>query len=498
MNTALLSSIVNSDTLPSMPAVALKVVELCREDDVDIQDVADAIAGDPALTARMLKAANSSMFGMSKKVGTLQQAMVVLGLRTVKVMALGFSLTDTLKGESKSGFDYPSYWRRSLTTAVAARNIADQYGGVRKDEVFIGGLLCDIGMIAAERHPDGIYSPVIERHRAESGHIHEIESAVLGLTHADISAMMLANWSMPEPLCHAVKAHHGEGLDELDSRSKPLACILLGASELAGLFSGDLDPSRTESVIEGVVARTGVSREFLDGVMDGLNQNVREAAEMFSVNLGEEISPDQLRQSAMTQLVNLSMNAEQDRVSAEQRVDQAETQMKSLRHRAETDKLTGIANRQAFDDHLDATIRDATDSKRDIGLIIMDIDHFKNLNDTHGHQAGDEALRRVGACLDEISENSQFVARYGGEEFAFVVAQASARELREFAEQVRESISRIRFDHNGTPLKFTASFGAAHVSFGEESVDSEELIMRADECLYAAKEDGRNRVEITF
>lgn len=491
MNTALLSSIVNSDALPSIPAVALKVIELCREDDIDIQDVADAISADPALTLRMLKSANSSIFGMSKTVSSLPQAMVVLGIRTVKVMALGFALADTVKGGKKGRFDYPRYWRRSLTTAVAARQFAQEFGGVRKDEAFVGGLLSDIGMIAAERHNQEQYDEVIERHLAGEGRIHEIEEQVLGITHADVSAMMLANWSMPEAMSHAIRAHHGNGLEELDARAKALGTILNAASEIAGLFSGDVDPACSEDIFNSVAKTCGVTREFLDSVMEVLNQNVNEAAEMFSVDLGDEISFDQLRHSAMMQLTHLSMSAEQERVSAQ-------SQIESWRQRAQTDKLTGVANRQAFDDHLANTVQDAIDLRGELGLIMMDIDHFKKLNDTHGHQAGDEALRRVGACVDGFVEESRFVARYGGEEFAIIVAESSARKLRELAEQVRESVSKIRFQHNGTPLQFTASLGAAHVNFTEETVNAEELIRRADECLYDAKQDGRNRVEITF
>lgn len=491
MNTALLSSIVNSDALPSIPAVALKVIELCREDDVDVKDVADAISTDPALTVRMLKSANSSIFGMSKTVSSLSQAMVVLGIRTVKVMALGFALADTVKGGKKGLFDYPRYWRRSLTTAVAARQIAQEFGGVRKDEAFVGGLLSDIGMIAAERHNQEQYEEVIRRHLAGEGRIHEIEQSVLGITHADVSAMMLANWSMPEAMSHAIRAHHGNGLEDLDASSKSLGTILNAASEIASLFSGDVDPSCSEQIIDSVVKMCGFSREFVNGLMEVLNQNVDEAAEMFSVDLGDEISFDELRQAAMLQLTHLSMSAEQERVTAQH-------QVASWRHRAETDKLTGVANRQAFDDHLARTVQDAVELRGELGLIMMDIDHFKKLNDTHGHQAGDEALRRVGSCVEKFVEESRFVARYGGEEFAIVVAEASARKLRELAEEVREGISKIRFQHNGTPLQFTASLGAAHVNFTEETVDAEELIRRADECLYEAKQDGRNRVEITF
>ena len=505
MNTALLSSIVDSESLPTMPAVAFKVLELCRQEDVAIRDVAQVIAKDPALTAKMMKVSNSSLFGMSKKVASIQQAMVVLGLRTVKIMSLGFALVDSMGGASQSGFDYPRYWRRSLSTAVAARQLGEVVGDVRRDEAFVGGLLCDIGMVAAERHPEGIYRPVIEEHRKRGGRIQDIEQDMLGITHAQISAMMLANWSMPEMLSHAVSAHHGGGLDGLEPRVKSIAAVLWAASEIAELFCGDSDPVAVTAVRERVVSLTGISSEVLEGVLEALNDQVREAAELFSIDLGAEVSYEEIRQGAMMQLATLSMSAEQERASAESRAEEARSQVQTLSRYAESleekatiDKLTGIANRQAFDDRLGAAIDEAATRRSDLGLIILDLDHFKRVNDTYGHQTGDEALRLVGKCLNKISDEARFAARYGGEEFAVIVADATARELRELAEDIRKSVSRIRFRHGSKELSVTASLGVAHVSFAEEAVDPPEIIRRADECLYDAKHDGRNRVEITF
>ena len=199
------------------------------------------------------------------------------------------------------------------------------------------------------------------------------------------------------------------------------------------------------------------------------------------------------------------MSAEQERASAESRAEEARSQVQTLSRYAESleekatiDKLTGIANRQAFDDRLEAVIHQAVTRRSDLGLIILDLDHFKRVNDTYGHQTGDEALRLVGKCLNKISDEARFAARYGGEEFAVIVVDATARELRELAEDIRKSVSRIRFRHGSKELSVTASLGVAHVSFAEEAVDPPEIIRRADECLYDAKHDGRNRVEITF
>ena len=491
MNTALISAIVNSDALPSIPVVAFKVLELSRRDDVEIEEVADVIGQDPALTAKMMRVSNSSMFGMSKQVSSLKQAMLVLGMRTVKIMALGFSLVDAFRSKDDTGFDYARYWRRSLSTAATARQLAEAGGDLRKDEAFVGGLLCDVGMVAAARHPDGVYQSVLNRYVAEGGCIQKIELEELGVTHAQISAMMLSKWSMPEILSHATAAHHGKGIDDLEPRCKKLASVLWAASLVAELFCGDQHPTGLDGVCDQVTNLVGISKPQLESVMEALNGQVRESAELFKLSVSDELSFEEIRQAALMQMTELSLSAEHERAKTA-------TQLQTMTRTASTDQLTGVPNRRAFDDHLHGLIQNASSQKRDLGLIMVDIDHFKKFNDTYGHLTGDEVLKLVGRCLGKIADDNQFAARYGGEEFAIVVADATAKQLRQLAEDVRKNIARIRIQHADKQLSLTASLGAAHVSFAEESVQSEDLIARADACLYEAKRDGRNRVEITF
>ncbi len=505
MNAVAVSSIVNSESLPSMPAVAFKILELCRQEDVRIQDVAGVIAKDPALTAKLMKLANSSMFGMSRKIGSIQQGMVVLGLRTVKIMTLSFSLVDSLNGTEKTDFDYPRYWRRSLSTAVAAQQLACSVGNLRRDELFVGGLLCDVGMVAAERHPDRIYSAVTAEHNMCGGHVHEIEKRLLGITHAEISAMMLAQWSMPEQLAHAVRAHHGDGYDQLPETASQMAAVLWAASDIAGLFCGDIDPVDFEVIKQRAVSLTGVSATNLEAVLNVLNENVHEAAEMFSVELASGIDYEQIRAGAALQLATLSMDAEKERASAVLMANEARSQVRTLSManqelsaKASTDKLTGVANRSAFDDLLGKMLASCRARGEDFGLIMLDLDHFKALNDKYGHLAGDEALRLVGKTLMKIHDGQCVPARYGGEEFAIIVTQLTAKELHNLAETVRKNIGRIRFKVGSREISLTASLGAVHVSCADELIDEEEMVRRSDACLYEAKSAGRNRVEIGF
>ena len=119
MSAAIIDKIRKADNLPSLPTVAMEVLRMTQVEDVSAADIALVVQQDPALTGKILKVVNSSLFGMPREISSVQQAMVVLGLRTVKVMVLSFSLVDSMNTKTAGGLDLESFWRRSLTASAA-------------------------------------------------------------------------------------------------------------------------------------------------------------------------------------------------------------------------------------------------------------------------------------------------------------------------------------------------------------------------------------------
>ena len=126
----------------------------------------------------------------------------------------------------------------------------------------------------------------------------------------------------------------------------------------------------------------------------------------------------------------------------------------------------------------------------------MDVDKFKVFNDTHGHQAGDEVLKMVGAVLKRETRKGDLSARYGGEEFALIAPHTNTFGLKTMAERLRKAIEAETVEFEGKSLKVTASFGAACIATFESAEDTTQLIKLADHFLYKAKENGRNRCEV--
>jgi diguanylate cyclase (GGDEF)-like protein len=177
-----------------------------------------------------------------------------------------------------------------------------------------------------------------------------------------------------------------------------------------------------------------------------------------------------------------------DHVQMDRRLELEEL-ARILDHRATTDTLTGLSNRLKFDEALAMEIRRARRFETPLSLILYDVDHFKSINDNHGHQVGDAVLTTLSRFVSQRMRATDLLARWGGEEFAILVAHADGNMAASFAGILRASIARFEFDGVGA---LTCSFGVAELVRGE-SADS--LVARADEALYRAKLAGRNRVE---
>ena len=163
------------------------------------------------------------------------------------------------------------------------------------------------------------------------------------------------------------------------------------------------------------------------------------------------------------------------------------------RIKAMTDPLTSLPNRAAYDEQIAAEFERWKRYQQHFSIAIADIDLFKRINDSYGHQAGDKVLRLIGNLLTRNCRTTDFVARYGGEEFVILLPSTSADKAAQGADKIRQGIETSPFNFHGKPVQITMSFGVAEVR-PDESV--EELFERADKALYSAKNSGRNRIEL--
>ncbi len=172
-------------------------------------------------------------------------------------------------------------------------------------------------------------------------------------------------------------------------------------------------------------------------------------------------------------------------------LERTKLEYEGLRDLAMRDPLTSIHNRRFFQGSLEAYIETFSERKQPLGIMIIDLDFFKSINDEHGHDAGDYVLKKVSKTLSKISRSYDVVARIGGEEFAVIAPIIHTNDLTLVAERFRYAIKNIQIVYDGTEIRLSASIGVAAYAAG---MDAKALMLLADERLYEAKNSGRDRV----
>ena len=167
--------------------------------------------------------------------------------------------------------------------------------------------------------------------------------------------------------------------------------------------------------------------------------------------------------------------------------------VKKLVHLSRTDDLTGLLNRRALIEKLGDEVRRSRRYKADLALIICDIDYFKEINDTHGHDAGDKVLQIISSLMKDLLRQTDVIGRYGGDEFLLILPETSLKGAREIAERIHDAVKEYEIKIGlDSPIKTTVSLGVAQ--FDSEKEDVTDLVKRADNALYIAKGKGRDRV----
>ena len=186
------------------------------------------------------------------------------------------------------------------------------------------------------------------------------------------------------------------------------------------------------------------------------------------------------------------------RVRAGMRILELEDQLlctqKKLEYEATHDSLTGLWNRLAWKKLLTAELDRAHRQGSSVAVLMIDVDHFKSVNDTHGHSAGDAVLRNVGGALRSLVRAYDHAGRYGGEEFIVMAQQLSPQGVHDYAERIRTTLGELITRHEGTAISVTVSIGAVFAQALEEGLSPDCLVQKADCALYQAKGQGRNCV----
>lgn len=221
--------------LPPLPTTVSELLASFHNDDVDVGRIAHQISRDQALTARVLRVANSSFYGLQSKVGTISEAVVVLGFRAVRSMVLAVGINSALRVERCPGFNTPAYLRHCVGVGLAARELA-RLTGFTPELAFTGGILHDIGELVLASNFSGQYAEVLDYRRRHDCFLIDAERDVLSMDHAEIGGLLAETWHFPMALHEAVNDHHAPA----GAPASSLADLIHVADAIArGLGLGD-------------------------------------------------------------------------------------------------------------------------------------------------------------------------------------------------------------------------------------------------------------------
>lgn len=222
------SIVKNMGDLPPSPIVATKLLELLRDPDLRIKDLANAVSLDPVISARLLKIANSVMYHQVKQVSSVDRALIVVGENVLKNLALEYSLRST---QRTYGLLERKLWENSIGCAVASRMIADKLTDLDKSEAYLAGLQRHIGKVVMINRDKALYREVMQIVERGEGVLRDVERGLFAYSHEMVGAALLDHWNYPKRIVEATLYHHDlERLRQGDSATFALCAVLYLAS----------------------------------------------------------------------------------------------------------------------------------------------------------------------------------------------------------------------------------------------------------------------------
>lgn len=465
-------------TLPSAPGVAMSIIDLANRPDSNMTQICDRVSMDPALSAKFLKVARSPLYLTRRTATNVRQAISLLGTHASIMIALSFSLLGSMQNmDSSSKIDRTLFWRRSMLAALACRALGEKVGLKKLDDLFLAGLLQDIGILAFDAMMPEEYK-LVNRTSLSHEELVQAERKAFDAGHDEVGYWLLKRWRLPEYLAQASLASHSMSLVK-EAMSKMTACIAVSGF-IADHFLHPHDSDITAQAYLHANDYLDMSSENLAGILDIIASRLPAAEDLFDIDLiGEsEVNAIMAEARDLQMLRQLSKSQEIERLS-------------------QRDALTGAHNRGFFESMLQREFELASRHGWPLSVAMIDLDHFKQVNDSYGHPIGDSVLVSVVRSVQSQLRPDDIFARYGGEEFIVILPGTPLVSTVHIIQRIKDSLGNI--EHildKGEPFRVTISAGVVtHMDGDVQFKRPEEIIKAADEALYKAKRGGRNRVE---
>ncbi len=498
----ILTAIESGADIPTLAPVVRRLLMFKGDGKDDPKLFLDLVRNDPGLTVKMIRAANSPNED-TEAVDSIEAAIERLGFQNARNLALTVSFIDDDRRDSADVAEHQRMqwlWERSISTATAAENFASKLHIENLPKVRTTGLMLDIGIFFLLYNFPQYYNTILDRWQSEGGDLIEIENAEIGVDHAVVGQQLAKEWNLGIEVEEAIFKHSRKKLN-LSERSNG------SYYSLANLASAVLFEDRHITGLERAVRYAhdllGFERaNFIDEL-----QRITIIADQVSIKISLSTGPAlpyvDLLKGINSELGRATLTSEQmiralevSMRKAELLAQKLEEANHKLRDAANHDPLTRIHNRRFFEEFLNWNFNRAQRYNTTLGCMMLDIDHFKTINDTYGHLTGDRVLQGVAEVLKENLRNTDIVARYGGEEFVVLLPETKTDAVYTTAVKLNRAVRQVQFPLPEGSFSVTISIGfvsysPTHMTNVNAPMD---VVHMADVNMYSAKEAGRDRV----
>jgi two-component system, cell cycle response regulator len=495
--------------LPTLPATALEVMQLSLNPDVSIPKMANTILTDVGLSTRILRTVNSPYYPLSRHVTSITDALMLLGMQAVRNITLSLTILDVFKNQMDLR-TYNLLQIRSLQKAVAVHAVSEDSQLIPPENAFLVGLLEELGILLLAYIAPQEFAECLKEAEKRGLDITIIVRESLQIDYSELGLRLAEHWDLADVIKDAIRYHNDPEearrakIPEENLRYVIVAYLGHLASEI---YIGRQKSLRTEQFREAYRQYLKKSGPEADQIVHKLADLIVRAASAFDVPMPSTGSYVLILEEANAELARINLQYEQMYHELMAKVDELDLMNKKLNaitaelnrknalleDLAVKDGLTDLYNHRYFHEFMQKQVLHARRYSRPLSIILLDIDRFKTLNDTYGHQMGDQVLKSLAGILRDSVRKSDIIARYGGEEFAILMPQTDIQGAAVAAENIRLKVQQLRIPAPADNIiQFTISLGVAQLSNAMEGDTG--LIGAADTSLYQAKRSGRNRV----
>jgi len=493
--------ILTTNSLPVLPAEVRSLISISLEESISAKEIAAVIMKSPALSARMLKIVNSPFYGFPRRITTVTQAVVILGLPATRNIALSISVLDLFRGKRNLKRHMTKFLEHSLGAALAAQEISKQLAYPLAEEAFTAGLLHDLGVLVLMECIPDLYAGLLTQASSSAEALISIEEHTLGVTHARAGELLCQSWGFPETLKTAIAKHHDAPgpWSQVDHESRLNTLAFLG-----NVFSHVLSDSIPEAALgflqQEVQRVLNWAPKQAEELLTVLALRLRETAPSFDVRISsasglmETILAANRKLGEMTLEYSELIHSQKESIERLRSLEEQLQQVnKKLHEVAITDDLTKVYNHRHFQECLSRQLEKARRIKETFALVLIDLDRFRKINEQQGHLYGDEVLKGIAQVLKKTCRAEDTLARCGGEEFSILLPDTDTMGAMAFVERLRRELGKLSKGLIGLPSPIALSAGIAQWTPEFPEMTGKDLIRSADDALLAAKRKGENR-----